>query len=71
MLGCDALEIGGTAPGEMRPCDPEMIEKLDEGRLDRRFMLRFCADRYGCSSVFGAPSCMAKRDLPTTEAMVR
>jgi hypothetical protein len=28
MSGCDALQIGRTAPGKMRPCDPEMVEKL-------------------------------------------
>jgi hypothetical protein len=28
MSGCEALQIGRTAPGEMRACDLEMVEKL-------------------------------------------
>ena len=36
MLGDEALHIGQTAAGKMRPGDAEMVQKLGEARLDRR-----------------------------------
>src|SRR6516165_10628231 len=36
MLGDEALHIGQTAAGKMRPGDAEMVQELGEARLDRR-----------------------------------
>ena len=38
MLGDEALYIGQTAAGKMRPGDAEMVQELGEARLDRRIL---------------------------------